>query len=393
MKRTTCYFRSLTKVLLFSGTISVLPVAQLYASTGADPLGVTFNQQQLSGTVKDAKGEPVPGVTVSVKGSTMGTSTDVNGQFILQNIPEGSVLVVSMIGYLNQEVTVTGSMVDITLQEDAQGLDEVVVVGYGSVDKKELTSAVTTLRQDDLIAGAPSPLMSMQGKVAGLNVNSSNGTDPNSNVTLQLRGVNSVNASQGPLVVIDGVPGGNVNSVAKEDIESISVLRDASAAAIYGTRASGGVILITTKRPQIGKAVVSLTSEFFVESIRKRPEVLSGDRFVEVGLGEDLGHRTDWYDEVTNDNPFSHRQVLNISGGSENANVYATVNKRDAKGMAIGSKRDEIGGRVNSNFKFFDGFAELSTNVSYNQVNSDFANNDVFNMAMVLNPTETPYDA
>src|SRR5690606_13701388 len=188
------------------------------------------------------------------------------------------------------------------------------------------------------------------------------------------------------------IAGGNVNSVAKEDIESISVLRDASAAAIYGTRASGGVILITTKRPQIGKAVVSLTSEFFVESVRKRPEVLSGDRFVEVGLGEDLGHRTDWYDEVTNDNPFSHRQVLNISGGTENANVYGTFNKRDAKGMAIGSKRGEMGGRVNSNFKFFDWIAELSTNVSYNQVNSDFANNDVFNMAMVLNPTETPYD-
>src|SRR5690606_12662649 len=254
MEKTTCYFRSLTKVLLFSGAISVLPLAQLYARPDTYPLSV--NQQQLSGTIKDTKGEPVPGVTVSVKGSMVGTSTDVNGQFVLQDVVEGSVLTVSMIGYLNQEVTVKGSTVEIILQEDTQGLDEVVVVGYGSVDKKELTSAVTTLRQDDLIAGAPSPLMSMQGKVAGLNVNSSNGTDPNSNVSLQLRGVNSVNASQGPLVVIDGVPGGNVNSVAKEDIESISVLRDASAAAIYGTRASGGVILITTKRPQIGKAVV-----------------------------------------------------------------------------------------------------------------------------------------
>lgn len=392
MRKTTCYFRSLAKVLLFSGTMSALPFTQLYAHANADAVGVLVKQQQISGTIKDAKGNPIPGATIAVKGTVTATSTDVNGQFTLQGIPDGAVLVVSMIGYLNQEATVSGSTVDIVLQEDSQGLDEVVVVGYGSVDKKELTSAVTTLRQDDLVAGTSSPLLSMQGKVAGLNVNSTNGTDPNSNVTLQLRGVNSVNASQGPLVVIDGVPGGNINSVAKEDIESITVLRDASAAAIYGTRASGGVILITTKRPQIGKAVVSLTSEYFIESVRKRPEVLSAERFVEVGLGEDLGHRTDWYDEVTNDQPFSHRQVLNISGGSENANVYATFNKRDAKGMAIGSKRGEIGGRVNSRFKFFDGVAELSTNVSYNQVNSDFSNNDIFNMAMVLNPTETPYD-
>ncbi|MGE8421744.1 MAG: SusC/RagA family TonB-linked outer membrane protein, partial [Sphingobacterium siyangense] len=232
-----------------------------------------------------------------------------------------------------------------------------------------------------------------------LSVISTNGTDPNAGISLQLRGVNSVNASQGPLVVIDGVPGGDINSVAKEDIESINVLRDASAAAIYGTRASGGVILITTKKPQVGKAQVNFTSEYFVESIRKRPKVLSAEKFVEYGLGEDLGHRTDWYDEVTNNNPFSHRQVANISGGSENANVYTTFTKRDAKGMAITSKRDEIGGRINSAFKFFDGFAEFNTNVSYNQVkafgsNGDiFNNNDIFNMALVMNPTETPYDA
>ena len=108
-----------------------------------------------------------------------------------------------------------------------------------------------------------------------------------------------------------------------------------------------------------------------METVRKRPEVLSADRFLEVGLGEDLGHRTDWYNEVTNDNPFSHRQVVNVSGGSEDANVYATFTKRDAKGMAIASKRGEIGGRVNSKFRFFDGFAELSSNVSYNEVSAD----------------------
>ncbi|MGX1753531.1 SusC/RagA family TonB-linked outer membrane protein [Sphingobacterium sp. NPDC055346] len=389
MKKQKSYFRTLTKILLFSGSLSMVPISPLFAS----PSVYTAPQQKITGTVKDSKGEALSGATITLKGSRIKTQTDVNGNFELSDVPAGSTLTVTMIGFLIQDVPVTGNSVNVVLSEDAQGLDEVVVVGYGSLDKKELTSAVTTIKPKDFVPGTVSPLLSMQGKVAGLNVSSNNGSDPNSSVSVQLRGVNSVNASQGPLVVIDGVPGGDVNSVAKEDIESISVLRDASAAAIYGTRASGGVILITTKRPQIGKPTVNFTSEYFMETVRKRPQVLSPEKFVEVGLGDDLGHRTDWYDEVTNKNPFSHRQVLNVSGGSEDANVYATFVKRDAKGIALGSKRGEIGGRVNTNFRFFDGFAELSTNASYNQVDADFTNNDIFNMAMVLNPTETPYNA
>ena len=364
------------------------PSYQLMAS----PLGIANTQQKVSGTIKDAKGNGLSGATVTVKGTQNSTQTDTNGNFELTNVPSGATLSISMIGFTKKEIPVSGTTLNIVLNEDTQGLDEVVVVGYGSVDKKELTSAVSTIKPKDFVPGSVSPLMSMQGKVPGLNVVSTNGTDPNSGISLQLRGVNSVNASQGPLVVIDGVPGGSINSVAKEDIESITTLRDASAAAIYGTRASGGVILVTTKRPQIGKPSVTFTSEYFLEGIRKRPKVLSPEKFVEVGLGDDLGHKTNWYDEVTNNNPFSHRQVLNVSGGSEDANVYATFNQRDAKGIAIGSKRGEIGGRVNANFKFFDGFAELSTNTSYQQVNAEFSNNDIFNMAMVLNPTETPFN-
>ncbi|HCU43755.1 MAG TPA: SusC/RagA family TonB-linked outer membrane protein, partial [Sphingobacterium sp.] len=303
------------------------------------------------------------------------------------------VISIHMIGFTTQEVRYNSeTTLNIKMISVAQSLEEAVVVGYGTIDKKELTSAVSTIKQKDMVAGTVSPLLAIQGKVPGLSVISTNGTDPNAGISLQLRGVNSVNASQGPLVVIDGVPGGDINSVAKEDIESINVLRDASAAAIYGTRASGGVILITTKRPQIGKAQVNFTSEYFIETVRKKPEVLSAEKFIEYGLGNDLGHKTDWYDEVTNNNPFSHRQVVNISGGSENANVYTTFTKRDATGMAITSKREEIGGRINSSFKFFDGFAELNTNVSYNEAKAFGSNNDIFNMAMVLNPTETPYD-
>ena len=363
-------------------------------------------QAVVKGTVTNASGsEPLIGVSVKIKGASAGTSTDVKGAFEITLPGPRATLVFSYIGYVTKEVVVTNQRtLTVRLEEQANALDEVVVVGYGSIDRRELTSAVSNLKQKDLVAGSVSPLIAIQGKVPGLNIASNNGSDPNASVSLQLRGVNSVKASQGPLVVIDGVPGGDINSVAKEDIASINVLRDASAAAIYGTRASGGVILITTKRPQTGKATVNFTSEYFVESVRKRPEVLSGDEYVARGLGEDKGARTDWYDLVTNKHPFSNRQVINISGGSETANLYTTFFKRDAKGISIGSKRGEIGGRLNSNFKFFDNLIELSTNVSYNQVDADFPgnsapgnfrdeNNSLYNIAIGLDPTISPYNA
>lgn len=381
-------FKVATKLLLFS--------TNFYAITSmASPMNQYSNELQsvLSGSITDEAGNPLAGATIHVKGTPKSTASDQNGIFKLNNVKKNEVISIHMIGFTTQEVRYNSeTTLNIKMISVAQSLEEAVVVGYGTIDKKELTSAVSTIKQKDMVAGTVSPLLAIQGKVPGLSVISTNGTDPNAGISLQLRGVNSVNASQGPLVVIDGVPGGDINSVAKEDIESINVLRDASAAAIYGTRASGGVILITTKRPQIGKAQVNFTSEYFIETVRKKPEVLSAEKFIEYGLGNDLGHKTDWYDEVTNNNPFSHRQVVNISGGSENANVYTTFTKRDATGMAITSKREEIGGRINSSFKFFDGFAELNTNVSYNEAKAFGSNNDIFNMAMVLNPTETPYD-
>ncbi len=303
----------------------------------------------VNGTVKDKSGEPIPGVSISVRGDKgRGTSTDATGKFVL-SVPEKVTLVFSAIGYITFEAAVDGrKTIDVVLTEQNTDLNEVVVVGYGTIDKKDLTSAVSSIKPKDFISGSVNPLMSIQGKVPGLTISSSNGTDPNAGLSIQLRGINSINAGQGPLVVIDGVPGGDINSVAREDIESINVLRDASAAAIYGTRASGGVILITTKKAKIGTANVTFTSELFTETIRKRPESLSGDEFVANELGTDFGHRTDWYNEVTNKNPFSQRYVLNANGGSENAQVYATATMRDAKGIAIGSERKEMGGRINT---------------------------------------------
>ncbi|MBO9151671.1 SusC/RagA family TonB-linked outer membrane protein [Chitinophaga sp. GCM10012297] len=347
----------------------------------------------VKGKVTDSKGVPLPGVTV-MAGPNKGTVCNADGEYTIQVDEDGS-LSFSFIGYTTQTVKVDKrATINIVLVESTdKELGEIVVVGYGSVNKRDLTSAVTNLRQKDLIAGAVSPLLAIQGKVPGLTISTgNNGTDPNAGVTIQLRGVNSINAAQGPLIVIDGIPGGSINSVVREDIESINVLRDASAAAIYGTRASGGVILITTKKAKAGQTRVTLTSELFMETVRRRPESLSAEEFLEHKIDADKGARTDWYDEVTNKNPLSQRYVLNVNGGTENAQVYATFMARDAKGMAIESRRKEISGRLNTNFRFFDGFAELSTNISYSQAKADFSDNEIFNMALLLNPTESPYD-
>ncbi|WP_346317936.1 SusC/RagA family TonB-linked outer membrane protein [Chitinophaga sp. YIM B06452] len=346
----------------------------------------------VKGKVTDSKGVPLPGVTV-MAGPGKGTVCDANGEYTLQ-VDENGSLSFSFIGYTTQTVKVDKqTVINITLIESTdKELGEVVVVGYGTLNKRDLTSAVTNLRQKDLIGGAVSPLLAIQGKVPGLTIASGNGTDPNAGVSVQLRGVNSINAAQGPLIVIDGIPGGSINSVVREDIESINVLRDASAAAIYGTRASGGVILITTKKAKAGQTNVALTTEMYMETVRRRPESLSAEEFLQHDLGTDFGHRTDWYNEVTNKNPLSQRYVLNVNGGTENAQVYATFMARDAKGMAIESRRKEVSGRLNTNFKFLGGFAELSTNISYLQAKADFSDNEIFNMALLLNPTETPYN-
>lgn len=346
----------------------------------------------ITGTVTDEDGHPIPGVTVSIPGSSYGTATDLDGKYSI-TVPENETLVFSFIGFETQRVEVNNqNSIDVTLLEDVASLDEVVVVGYGSVNRENLTSAVSSLDEKDFIAGTVSPLMAIQGKVPGLSIQSTNGADPNAGVSIQLRGVNSVNASQGPLIVIDGVPGGNINSVVKEDIESIEVLRDASGAAIYGTRASGGVILITTKSAKSGELTVSYTGEVFATTVRRYNEPLGRDRFLEEGLGDDLGHNTDWFEEVTNDTPLSYRNVLSFSGGVENARIRATISNNNATGLAIGSDRNDTQARINTDFTMFDGFLKITNNLSYSERQSNFSNNDIFRMALQLNPTETPYD-
>ncbi len=217
----------------------------------------TINAQtSVTGTVTDEAGEPLVGASVVVPGTTVGASTDIDGNFKL-NVAQGKKIRVSYVGYVSKEVEVKGSHLNIALKEDNEVLDEVVVIGYGTMKKKDLTGSITTVNSKDLNVGSyTDPGQLLQGKVPGLVVVQN--SDPNGGVnSLTLRGASTLNGSTEPLYVVDGIPGVNLNLIPPADIESIDVLRDASATAIYGSKAANGVIIVTTKKGSDGPARVS----------------------------------------------------------------------------------------------------------------------------------------
>ena len=350
-------------------------------------------RNQVSGRVTDAAGEPLVGATVVVVGTTTGTTTDIDGNYAI-NAPTAGQLKFSYIGYAEQTVEIgTQSVINISLQDDSQVLKDVVVIGYGTMEKKSVTSSITSIKGDDLTAGMGGSTIAtvLQGKVPGLTISGS--SSPNSSNGFQLRGVASINASQSPLVVIDGIPGGDMRALIQEDIESIDVLKDASAGAIYGTRAAGGVILITTKRAKQGRVSVNYTGEFSIESIRKYPDLLSSSEYVEYGLGEDYGSDTDWFKELTNELPFSQRHTVSLSGGTEAAQVYTSFMAQDQKGIVIGDNRKDYSGRINARFNLFDGLVEVRANAQFREAERDNRNSSgIFKMAFGLNPTIPLYD-
>lgn len=347
----------------------------------------------LIGTIKGEHGEPLIGVGIIIKGSRTGAVSDMQGRFSFASLPTDAVLVFSCIGYVHTEVAVTGrSTLDVVMKEESQVLDQVVVIGYGTLERRELTSSVTSLKTKDFTAGNVSnPLQAIAGKVSGLSVVSNAGSDPNGGVSLQLRGVNSVMADKGPLIVVDGIPNGNASILQTEDIVSIDVLKDGSAAAIYGTRASGGVILVTTRMGKEGKPVVSYSSEFTTETILRKADVLSADEWVSNGF-IDKGAKTDWFDVITR-TPFTQRQVLTLSGGTKSFNAYTSAYYKTAQGMTIGSDRKEIGGRFNFSYKTIGDRVEITGRVNYVDICANYTDTGIFRDALALNPTISPYNA
>ena len=348
----------------------------------------------VTGKVVENSGEPLVGVNVTVKGTSIGAMTDVDGSYTVRQVPAQAVLVFSYIGYVRQEITVGNrSVINVELREDMQLLEEVVVVGYGTMQRRQVTSSITSLSAGDLPQGVGGGTIAtaLQGKVAGLIMS---GTEsPNTSNTYQLRGMASINTSRAPLIVIDGMPGGDIRSVTPEEIQSIDVLKDASAGAIYGTRSTGGVILITTKKAQPGKVRVSYTGEVHFKQSFGKPNLLNAADYVATYGGGKVneGNDTDWWDEAMNPNPTSNRHVVTLQGGTDAARIYASVLYDENKGVLRGDSREDYAGRINADFKALEGWLDISTHVNYRQSWRN-QNKPSIEGVMRANPTQAVYD-
>ena len=312
-------------------------------------------QQKVTGKVKDSSGEPVIGASVVVKGNnTMGTITDFDGNFML-DVPTKSVLVISYIGYVTQEVPTAGKKsLEIILKEDTKTLDEVVVIGYGTQRKGDVTSSVASVKADNFVKGAVKDVGQLiQGKVAGLAITNPNG-DPTGSTQIRLRGTNTIGgANTAPLVLIDGIPG-ELGTVAPEDVESVDVLKDGSAAAIYGTRGTNGVILITTKQAK-GVDINQVEYNGYVSTslIAKKLDMLNADEFRTLYPDQDHGADTDWIDEISRP-PISHVHNLSLMGGNSKTNYIANLNYASRQGIMKKSDFESFQGRIEVTHRMFD---------------------------------------
>ena len=346
-----------------------------------------FAQKSVTGTVKDKTGEPMIGVSVIVDGTSIGGITDFDGNFTINGVPEKGTLKISYVGYKDQKVSVAGkSSFNITMEEDALGLDELVVVGYGTMKKKDLTGAVASIKQDDLAqVAAPDAMQAMQAKVPGLDLISGDG-QAGSSVSITLRGNRSITASNSPLIIVDGVEYSGSLDIPASDIESMDILKDASSTAIYGTKGANGVIIITTKRGSAGKTRVNFsaylsfksptsavksmygqtevqrwidranyqadlasgnwgTSNVSVDDVFGATTIAGNDNYKVVDLIAN-GDYTDWYDTILQ-NSTSQNYEASVSGGNEKTNFSVSLAAMYDKGLLKHDAMDRYNGRVN----------------------------------------------
>jgi TonB-linked SusC/RagA family outer membrane protein len=371
-----------------------------FLMTALGLVAVSFSaqaQHKVSGVVSDEQGEPLVGASVIVKGTSNGVSTDFDGVYHLDNVGDNAVIMFSYIGCTPVEEKVAGrTTINVTMKEDRQILDEVVVVGYGSLSRKELSSSIVQVDKSEFAQGAMNNIMEMMtGKVVGLNVSTTAAANPNGSSDLQVRGATSLSASNSPLIVIDGVAGGDIRTLAPQDIESMTVLKDAASAAIYGTRGANGVILITTKRGagDVGKPVVTYDSYISMGIKKDTPKVLSADEWRRARRGNDYGYSTDWYDEITRDVSYDTNQYLSIDGNTENGYYSASVNYKKANGLDIVSGREEFGARAAVQQLVLDKHLQLSVNLNARKVKEDWGDDGLFDTALGMNPTMPVYNA
>ena len=357
------------------------------------PIIVLAQDITVQGTVTDEAGETLIGATVQQKGTSNGTVTDFDGNFTL-TVPSNAILSVSYIGYTPKEIAVNGQTnLTIVLSNDDQMLNEVVVIGYGTMDKKELTSAISHVSEKDfLTVSSLDPSMMIQGKVAGVSITNTGTGDPNNQASIQIRGVSSRSAGLGPLIVIDGVPGGNLTNINPNDIASFDVLKDGAASAIYGTRGSNGVIVVTTKKgSKDGQTHTSYSGQYSWDFINKELQMMNAQEYRDVRLGwgdtgVDLGGNIDWLDETSRTGG-AMQHTLTLSGGNDKSNYRVSADYRNAHGIDLRSKREEYGARAAVMHTTKNGLFTLTANIAPRIIYRDNADWSVFKDAIEANPT------
>ena len=382
---------------------------------------VAYAQKTITGTVKDASGEPMIGVSVVVDGTTIGGVTDFDGNFTIQNVSEKAVLKISYIGFKEQKISVAGkNSFNVTMQEDAAALDEVVVVGYGTMKKKDLTGSVASVKTEDLakVAGA-NALSAMQAKVPGVDLQQSGGGEAGAGVSMTLRGNRSLLAGNGPLVIVDGVEYGSTLDIPATDIESMDILKDAASTAIYGTKGANGVILITTKRGSAGKTKVSFNGYLSFNGATGIVKPMYGDKEVQrlidkknyetaaangwsfsntataadvltfklddgtetLSIYNDKSY-TDWLDMIL-DNSVSQNYEVSVQGGNEKTNFNVSMAAMDDKGLMKGDEFNRYTGRINLDHNI-NRIVKIGASLSYAYKSNDKRNGGVYNQAQKM---------
>ncbi|WGH76088.1 TonB-dependent receptor [Tenacibaculum tangerinum] len=382
-------------------------------------LGNYVYAQTVTGTVSDAL-EPLPGVNILVKGKTVGTATDFDGKFEIQ-ANKGDILVFSFIGYQTQEVVVSDTTMNVTLLEDTDKLDEVVIVGYGSVKKQDATGAVDVVSTEDFNKGVvTSPEQLLQGRSAGVQVTTSSG-EPGAGATIRIRGSSSVRSGNDPLYVIDGVPFNNssnapgsntgtisgsssaknpLNFINSNDIESISILKDASATAIYGARAANGVVIITTKSGKRGEGKLNYSITTTSSRVANSYDLLNANQFAAANPSADAGGSVDAFDAISK-TALTTEHNLSYSGGSEKGKYRVSLGALNQEGVIKNTGMDKYTLNTNISQKFFEDIVEVSVSLTASQIENEAtalsesigAEGDIMMSALKWNPTQSFYAA
>ncbi|MDR1407621.1 MAG: TonB-dependent receptor [Tannerella sp.] len=394
-------------------SVATVQVASALPADGSSSERYEIAQERrVSGKVTDIDGSELPGVSILVKGTTNGTTTDLSGNYSLANVPANGTMVFSFIGMVTQEVAVDGrQQINVTLEEDAIGLDEVVAIGYGVQRKSDVTGAVSTVKADELMKRPILRLeQALQGTTPGVQVVSNSG-QPGKGLAVKIRGASSISGGTDPLYVIDGQIGGGIDALNPNDIQSIEILKDASASAIYGSRGTNGVVLVTTKSGELGKPKISFSGYLASASVPKRIELLTAAEFAETinkyysasgnafsaAQIEELRRTggTDWAGELEQ-TPLIQNYDLNISGGNETFRYRISYNHMDQPGIIKNSWYAKDNLRANLDIKV-NSRLDVKFNISYIQPKSQNAEYggdiyDPFSAANIFDPTLPVYN-